>query len=34
MSKIMFMSAVTKHGLKLVAERDAERENDGDAIIS
>lgn len=26
--------AVTWHGLKLMAERDAERENDGDAIIS
>jgi hypothetical protein len=29
-----YSCAVTWHGLKLMAERDAERENDGDAIIS
>ena len=28
-----YSCAVTWHGLKLMAERDAERENDGDAII-
>ena len=34
MSMFMYMSTVTRHGLKLMAERDAEMENDGDAIIS
>ena len=34
MSMFMYMSTVTWHGLKLMAERDAEMENDGDVIIS